>query len=372
MSIGGGVKSSRSKDLQDLGSLAAKQLCSLEDYAFPSTNGRGLKISLSKAKVRFSGEGSDLSGDSKFAPSPTSATQTSLRASVSSLQGEVYSKQSVISKQGTVNSSLRYFTIRHPEHPVRHSELVSESSHSDFLGNIFNANRNNITIVRSRNKFGMTLKKPAFTLAEVLITLGIIGVVAAMTLPTLISNYKKTEVVNKLKVVYSLVEQAYRLSTIDNGYFNEWQIPESAKEYAEKYWLPYFNGATICSTYSECGYKSSTPYYKADGTSATTLIDNDRYRLPLKLKNGMYVLFSVASGGAYSSVIVVDINGSNLPNKLGYDVFEFQITDKGVATTNSDKSMDELKQNCGIGGYTCFTLIYNNGWEIPKDYPIKF
>ena len=42
-------------------------------------------------------------------------------------------------------------------------------------------------------------KKPAFTLAEVLITLGIIGVVASMTIPTLIQNHKKTEVVSKLK-----------------------------------------------------------------------------------------------------------------------------------------------------------------------------
>ena len=51
--------------MQNLDSLAAKKLCSLEDFAFPSTNGRGLKISLSKAKVRFSGEGSDLSDSVK-------------------------------------------------------------------------------------------------------------------------------------------------------------------------------------------------------------------------------------------------------------------------------------------------------------------
>ena len=36
-------------------------------------------------------------------------------------------------------------------------------------------------------------KKTAFTLAEVLITLGIIGIVAAMTLPTLIASYNKQE-----------------------------------------------------------------------------------------------------------------------------------------------------------------------------------
>lgn len=39
--------------------------------------------------------------------------------------------------------------------------------------------------------FGSVLKKTGFTLAEVLITLGIIGIVAAMTLPTVITNVQK-------------------------------------------------------------------------------------------------------------------------------------------------------------------------------------
>ena len=45
-------------------------------------------------------------------------------------------------------------------------------------------------------------KKFAFTLAEVLITLGIIGVVAAMTMPSLIANYKKKQAVTQLKATY--------------------------------------------------------------------------------------------------------------------------------------------------------------------------
>ena len=50
--------------------------------------------------------------------------------------------------------------------------------------------------------------KHAFTLAEVLITLGIIGVVAAFTLPNLIANYKKNSTVEQLKVAYSTLNQA--------------------------------------------------------------------------------------------------------------------------------------------------------------------
>ena len=54
--------------------------------------------------------------------------------------------------------------------------------------------------------------KKAFTLAEVLITLGIIGIVAAMTLPSLIANYQKKVTVNRLKQAYSMINQALLLA----------------------------------------------------------------------------------------------------------------------------------------------------------------
>ena len=56
----------------------------------------------------------------------------------------------------------------------------------------------------------------AFTLAEVLITLGIIGVVAAMTMPTLINNINNKANINKLKREYSLFQQAFQQIAADN------------------------------------------------------------------------------------------------------------------------------------------------------------
>ena len=58
--------------------------------------------------------------------------------------------------------------------------------------------------------------KPAFTLAEVLVTLGIIGVVAAITMPSLVTHYKEKQTVVALKKFYSILEQAIRLNQIDN------------------------------------------------------------------------------------------------------------------------------------------------------------
>ena len=60
------------------------------------------------------------------------------------------------------------------------------------------------------------MNKRAFTLAEVLITLGIIGVVAAMTLPVLISNHRKQVYVTQLKKSVSTLEQAFHLALADS------------------------------------------------------------------------------------------------------------------------------------------------------------
>ena len=69
----------------------------------------------------------------------------------------------------------------------------------------------------------ITSAKRGFTLAEVLITLAIIGVVAAMTIPTLLQNYKKKLVETRLLNGYSVISQAVQLSIIDNGPTNTWK-----------------------------------------------------------------------------------------------------------------------------------------------------
>lgn len=59
-------------------------------------------------------------------------------------------------------------------------------------------------------------KEPAFTLAEVLITLGIIGVVAALTIPPLITNYKARKLHTQFLESYSTIQQAYKLMQNDD------------------------------------------------------------------------------------------------------------------------------------------------------------
>ena len=89
------------------------------------------------------------------------------------------------------------------------------------------------------------IKKCAFTLAEVLITLGIIGVVAAITIPSLVTNYQKHVVETKLAKFNSTMNQAMRLSMADNRDPDSWlernhnyTYPETV-EFMNTYFLPY-------------------------------------------------------------------------------------------------------------------------------------
>ena len=71
---------------------------------------------------------------------------------------------------------------------------------------------------------GLSKCKLAFTLAEVLITLGIIGVVAAMTIPTLITKYQEKQIVSSLTKVYSTLSQAYQMSQAEYGQLSTWGL----------------------------------------------------------------------------------------------------------------------------------------------------
>lgn len=85
-------------------------------------------------------------------------------------------------------------------------------------------------------------KRKAFTLAEVLITLGIIGVVAAITLPLLIQNYQKMVLKNQFKKVYALMQVAMQKTEADLGY-----KPECY------YWSSNPYGVAQCVSYKENG-----------------------------------------------------------------------------------------------------------------------
>ena len=222
---------------------------------------------------------------------------------------------------------------------------------------------------------------PAFTLAEVLITLGIIGVVAAMTLPTLIANYQKKETISKIQKVYTVLNQAFKLSEVDNGEFEYWDVDHSDPDtYFEKYWKPYFKVAKTCNTYQECGYRSPTPFQMPNGIMSTFNVVSSGYRRTFITTDGFVLAMSVRRGGGTLEDgtlepiiddfrILVDINGANRPNQNGKDTFYMQVTKKGVLADGYEKSNDEIEEECSTIGEYCFSKLIRDGWKIKDDYP---
>ena len=104
--------------------------------------------------------------------------------------------------------------------------------------------------------------KKAFTLAEVLITLGIIGVVAALTMPMLIGHFEKITTATKLKKFYSVMAQATDKAMSENEDWSTWDYSLSAKDFFNKYYASNLKVVKIMCKYSnrdfqECGNNSS-------------------------------------------------------------------------------------------------------------------
>lgn len=208
-----------------------------------------------------------------------------------------------------------------------------------------------------------------FTLAEVLITLGIIGVVAALTMPALVANYKKQEAVSKLKKSYTMLAQALKMSELDNGEFQYWDKGRDANAYLERFWLPYFKSIKVCKTYQECGYESNKPWYMLSGRLNDWKVVDSGKRIPFMTSDGFLYNMSMDTDDAR---IFIDINGAKPPNMTGKDLFIFVITDKGIFPREYDQPEDVINTNCkrrNSNGYSCAAKIMRDGWEMKSDYP---
>lgn len=222
------------------------------------------------------------------------------------------------------------------------------------------------------------MKKYGFTLSEVLITLGIIGIVAAMTLSMIVGHYKKQVTASKLKKTYSVLSQSYMRSVDENGDFFQtvFKGATAGKDYYEQYWKKYLKTVRECSTnrrfYPD---ENLSPWFQPNGTrEGTGAYCNPRTRWIAILPDGVLLLFLIyteTSTPEPARMIFVDINGIEKPNVLGKDVFVFTYDEKGIKPENPELSDREAESRCKTTGRTCSILIYRNGWEIPKDYPVK-
>lgn len=249
----------------------------------------------------------------------------------------------------------------------------------------------------------------AFTLAEVLITLGIIGIVAAMTLPSLIANHRKQVMLTKVKHTYNILSNALERAKVDYGTdINSGYIPtdgstrERSMFFAETYMLPYLTTTNYCGDKYEGLYctvqtkelgLTSTRFYLGPANANA----NANAGTAFMLNNGTIVYVQVGRGNGAEAAetsriwMVYDIDGPQGYNMLGYDTFFIELG--GMEGANKRNSADRNKllpygystsYNCAHyvseanhacnpkatnPGSWCLAYIVCNGWNLGDKYP---
>lgn len=217
-----------------------------------------------------------------------------------------------------------------------------------------------------------SLRKIAFTLAEVLITLGIIGVVAAMTMPSLIQNYQEKATVTKLKKFYSLVSQAYVSILNDEGGSDTLQAGDDL-EMMEKFGK-YLKYQKTCGRNKGCF--PNVTYKSVTGNGYSKWEDDTTDRSRAILTDGTLIMFNKSAmwggneGNYLYAQIYVDINGFKGPNQLGRDFFYFYINPEKIVPAGAkaleEKNEDQkFTKNCiQQNGYACAAwVIYNENMD---------
>lgn len=215
------------------------------------------------------------------------------------------------------------------------------------------------------------MKNKAFTLAEVLITLGIIGVVAAMTLPAVITNVQKKVVENQIKVFNSTINNAFKMAQAEyGGTFNDWISSYHSYSYAEmrewlsKYLFPYIKYSDV----SDC--RTETILGDGSGVVQTCIC--------FHMANGALVRVHIDNNGGDLGYFANGKMETNPRNKFS---FQFAKTNKKsefiepyIYSWNGNKN--SLTSGGTWGCYKgctncayCTKLIQLNNWEIPDNYP---
>ena len=229
------------------------------------------------------------------------------------------------------------------------------------------------------------IRRVAFTLAEVLITLGIIGVVAAMTIPTLIADYNKRQTLSRVKQSYSLLAQAVKMSEVYNGDTNYWDHNQKTYDFFKQYIAPYLKDTKTVNKGEE-----QIKYYKPNNEESTSFTPLRETGEIIRLANGTDILVSNTEAGISQTekLICFDINGYNQgPNRFGRDVFAASIKkgyglipyglhESSDSDTFNDYDRDIITDSTlygcnttGGNGAYCLALLIYDGWEFKEDYP---
>ena len=213
----------------------------------------------------------------------------------------------------------------------------------------------------------------AFTLAEVLVTLGIIGVVAAMTMPTLVENHQRKVYVTQLQKVYTELSQAAKRAITDTNAvsLDETRFNQKNANGAKQFLTTYFNVVQDCGTTLTPCFADSYKSLKGEDFTLLTPV----------------AVVSLASGASISVIwnnllydseyhgnlqLQVDVNGAEGPNIVGRDLFYMELYSDGKVAESyniGERGDGWASEMCAGGeeativyGLGCLTKIIEDGW----------
>lgn len=247
------------------------------------------------------------------------------------------------------------------------------------------------------------ITKRGFTLSEVLITLGIIGVIAALTLPRLISSYEKSQYTSSLQKAYSQMSQVLQRMALDNSgdikslfggtaaagnaISSYYHVVKNCKtSVGEGCFAPFNQNYDGSSGSADTDYDNSNGYYKFITTDGTSLIVYS-YNNNCGTNRGFAAAPDSPTYNSTCGLVYIDVNGLKEPNNYGRDVFLYYITSNkapmlypaggfyysssntGTLTDGGDGywNYQGTGNKCGLGGkygLPCAGRIMNKGWEM--------
>lgn len=217
----------------------------------------------------------------------------------------------------------------------------------------------------------MMTNKKGFTLAEVLITIGIIGVIAAVTLPALNTNLVNNQLEVQTRKFYTQFTKAFDLFKAENQINKISDADFNKNQFIKKY----MNIARNCSSADACYASKYQTLNNKEISSTSWFSKNSTY----ELADG--AVFTLTGDNDFSSPLSLtfDVNGRKGPNKIGYDLWNVSVfydgsIDEGTITPEvrknySGEDLEELieqrfnscKAGASYGG--CFGHFKMNGFK---------
>ncbi len=208
-----------------------------------------------------------------------------------------------------------------------------------------------------------------FTLAEVLVTVGIIGVVAALTMPTLVQNHQRKVYVTQLRKVCTELEQSFVRYINDRNAVNLREAGNlTTTDGIASFFNRYFNVVKECND-SFC----FTDYKCLDGDCYGGYFNTER---SVNLSSGALIGFNEAGVDNLFINFLVDVNGEQGPNIAGRDIFfitadvngkleDFGYMFAQIVGGGQDIDREDIfEQGCASQGLGCYGKVVLDGWEM--------